>query len=272
MTRPEHHHLIQGPLASGQQRTPVAAVLMTATLRPPANAVVRSDPQDRLGDYLEALRFYLDMPDDVVDRVVFVENTASDLQPLVDLARTHAHGKTVEFIGFWGNDHDPRLGKAYGEFKLMDHGLARATVLRPDDTIWKTTGRLKFLNLAAMARKVSKRPFDFLCDLHNVPGVGSPDPRERKHMDLRVFAFRLRAYDQVVRGLWQRQSHAFDAADMFHAMMGARAQFKVTPRFPLQPQLQGISGRHGRDYQSSSQRAKDGVRAFCRRFLPWLWL
>ena len=271
MTSTEQHHVVRGPNAPSQPGARSAAMLMTATLRPPASAVVRSDPQDRMNDYLGALRFYLDQPDDVIDRIVFVENTASDMQQLIDLVRTHPNGKTVEFIGFWGNDHDPKLGKAFGEFKLMDHGLARSKLLSSDDIVWKTTGRLKFLNLAEMAGKLRGRNFDFLCDLHNVPGVGSRDPRERKHMDLRVFACRLGAYNDVIRGLWQRL-HPFDAADMFKAMVDARRVRPVIPRFPLQPQLQGISGRHGHDYQTPQQRFKDGIRSLCRRVIPWLWL
>ena len=106
-------------------------VLMTATLRPPAAAVARSDPNDRLNDYLDALRFYLDTPDAVVNRILFVDNSASDLGPLQDLVRNHAHGKRVELISFSGNDHPPERGKAYGEFKLMDHGLKQSTLFQP---------------------------------------------------------------------------------------------------------------------------------------------
>ena len=45
-----------------------------------------------------------------------------------------------------------------------------------------------------------------------------------------------------------------------------------TPLAALQAQLQGISGRHQRDYRSPSQRAKDALRGIARRITPWLWL
>ncbi len=272
----EQRHLIRGPRWQAATGATLdlqpSGLLMTATLCPPTSAVARSDPTARLNDYLDALRFYLDLPDETINRILFVENSAGDLAPLIDLARTHSHGKTVEFIGFNGNDHPPELGKAYGEFKLIDHGLANTTLFAANDTVWKTTGRLKFLNLPAMVRALGSRPADFVCDLHNLPWVGSRDPSARKHMELRVFAFRPAAYDAVMRGLWRRQSTPLDAADLYHVMIAARGTFKVRPRFPIQPQLQGISGRHGRDYQSPSQRAKDGARAICRRFMPALWL
>ncbi len=265
-------HLVHGCLRRPTDPSKGAGLLMTATLRPPAGAVARADPDDRLGDYLDALRFYLSLPDEVVDRILFVDNSASDLDRLVALASGTEHGKTVEFIGFAGNDHPPERGKAYGEFKLMDHGLANTTLFGADDRVWKTTGRLKFLNLPQMMRAVGRRRFDFVCDLHNVPWVGSGSIAARRYMDLRVFAFRVGAYRQVLGGQWQRHEAGFDAADIYRLMMEARASCEVVPRMPIQPQLQGISGRHLRDYQSSGQQAKDNVRSLCRRVAPWLWL
>lgn len=253
-------------------RPPAAGVLMTATLRPPAAAVARSDPAERLGDYLEALRFYLDCPGDAIDRIVFADNSASDLEPLVELASTHPHGKTVEFISFDGNDHPPERGKAYGEFKLIDRALSAATLFHDGDLVWKTTGRLKFLNLAATARVLERRAFDLAVDLHAMPFVGSREFAARRHMDLRVYAFRPRAYDQTLRGLWRRHEAGFDATHVYRAVIAARDRFEVLPRLPLQPKLQGISGRHQRDYQSPGQRARDGVRAVGRRLVPWLWI
>lgn len=268
----EQRDLIKGPRWQPRRGTAGAALLMTATLKPPVSAVARSDPQARLNDYLDALGFYLGLPDETIDRILFIENTASDLGPLINLAASLPHGKTVEFIGFSGNDHPAERGKAYGEFKLIDHGLAKNSIIAADDIVWKTTGRLKFLNLPEVARSLAKSDFDFAVDLHNVPWVGSRDYSARRHMDLRVFGFRLKAYDVMLRSLWQRKEIGLDAEDLFHAILSARPYYKVVPRFPVQPRLQGISGRHERDYQSRSQRTKDGVRILSRQYLPWLWL
>lgn len=245
---------------------------MSATLAPPAAAVGRADPVDRLRDYQDALRFYLLLPGAVIDRILFVDNSNADLTPLVELARQIPHGKTVEFISFAGNDHPYQLGKAYGEFKLMDFGLANSTLFEPEDIVWKTTGRLKFLNLEKMAQQSRALSFDVLCDLHNVPWVGSGRWSSRRHMDLRVFAFRIKAYDAVFRGEWQANGSGFDAETLYLRVLQKRASLRIVPRFPLQAELQGISGRHLRDYKSRSQTAKDAVRSIVRRVMPWLWL
>lgn len=245
---------------------------MSATLAPPLAAVARADPADRLSDYLDALGFYLALPNATIDRILFIDNTHGDLAPLIKLAMETHHGKIVEFIGFSGNDHPYQFGKAYGEFKLMDFGLANSTLFAPDDIVWKTTGRLKFLNLPEMVETCKTLSFDVLCDLHNVPWVGSGSWHNRRIMDLRVFAFRAAAYDTVFRSRWLAAESDFDAEYMYLLVRQYQGSIRVIPRFPIQAQLRGISGRHQRDYGSKSQTLKDKVRSAARQIAPWLWL
>ncbi|MCM8595406.1 hypothetical protein [Accumulibacter sp.] len=261
----------------GSTREPDAAhrgtgLLMTATLVPPAGAVARNDPEERLKDYLDALDFYLSLPRDVVDRILFVDNSNADLNPLLSFVSAREHDKDVELISFAGNDHPVQRGKAYGEFRLMDFGLAQTSLFAPDDLIWKTTGRLRFLNLAEMSRQCSGMEFDILCDLRNVPWVNARKWRDHENMDLRVFAFRRRAYDAVFRGLWQDHEEGFDANFLFHRVRESFPGLRIIHRFPVQPVLQGISGRHLHDYLSPQQQSKDAIRRFLRMAAPWLWL
>lgn len=265
-------HQVVAPADRAAPRPRAATVLMTSTLRPPAAAITRHDLDARLRDYRDALLFNLALPDEVVGRVVFVDNSNTDLDALVDAATRTAHRKTVEFISFQGNDHPPEKGKAHGEFRLIDHGLSASRTIGADDVVWKTTGRLKLLNLPELHRATSPWAFDLLCDLHNVPFVGTRSLDGRRSMDLRCFAFNRAGYDAVLRGLWKVPGPNLDATIVYDAVMAARGRLRVRPRFPRQPRLQGISGRHGRDYQSLSQRSRDNVRAVLRRVAPGIWL
>lgn len=247
-------------------------LIMSATLVPPGPAVARSDPGERLNDYIDALRYYISLPNTAIDRILFVDNSDSDLTPLAEVLQHLPHEKTIELVSFSGNNHPYQLGKAYGEFKLMDYGLAHTTLFGPEDVIWKTTGRLKFLNLPEMIANSKTQDFDVLCDLHNVPWIGSGKWRDYQNMDLRIFAFRRKAYDSVFRDLWKDNATGFNAEFMYRWIRRVGVRLKIIPRLPLQPKLQGISGRHQRDYQSASQRTKDAVRGTVRRIIPWLWL
>jgi hypothetical protein len=138
--------------------------------------------------------------------------------------------------------------------------------------IWKTTGRLKILNFEDLTQHCKNLTFDVLCDLHNLPWVGSGNWHQRHHMDLRVFAFRQSAYNSVFGGLWRTQTTVLDAEFFYHRVRKSYNDVQVIPRFPVQLQLQGISGRHQRDYATRTQRAKDAVRRVSRKLAPWLWL
>lgn len=252
-----------------------AGLIMTATLNPPAGAVARADTQLRLNDYLGALEFYLQQPIETIDRILLVDNSGADLTPLADLSKRITHDKEVELISFFGNDHDPKLGKAYGEFKLMDFGLAHSQLFTAQDRLWKTTGRLRILNLPALKRSLQHKQhgaFDLCCDLHNLPWVGSGQWTNNHSMDLRVFAFRFGAWDALFRDQWRDLHEPFDAAFLYQRVRHCQDALQILPRFPIQPQLSGISGRHLRDYHAPSQRLKDSVRNLQRRLLPWVWL
>lgn len=248
-----------------------AVILMTATLRPPAAAVRRADHEARLRDYLSALAFYLDRPAETADRILFVDNSCGGVEPIVELAREKPHDKLVEIVSFEGNDHPVSRGKAYGEFKLIDHGLAASSLLTDDDWIWKVTGRLKHLNLDELARRVSGKGYDIVCDLHNFPIVGSGRLRGNRYMDLRTFGTRRAAYDAVYRGAWQSAA-VFDAFTMFSITRAAEGRARILPRFPVEPMLEGISGRHLRDYSSPALRWKAAVRGSLRRVAPAVWI
>ena len=262
--------LINGSLR--QDLSPEGTVLlMTATLQPPANAVARADPAARLADYAAALTFYLNLPSTTVDRIIFADNSASGIAAIRQIVTSFPHDKTVEIMSFAGNDHAVSHGKAYGEFKLIDIALANASIIEPTDMVWKVTGRLKVLNLQSLHRLIARVRPDIACDLHNVPWIGTGRWRGNQRMDLRVFAFRPAAFAIAYQGVWSRLA-PFDDTSMYHVTMAVQSQLRVMPRFPIQPILDGVSGRHQRNYAAFGQKLKTLARSLMRVLLPFVWL
>jgi hypothetical protein len=98
-------------------------LILTATITPHSNVtkLVRKEPQIRLADYCETLRFYLGVSSRFIDRSIFLENSDSDLRPIKELVETVKHDKNVEIISFHnGNDYPPEFGKGYGEFRMIN--------------------------------------------------------------------------------------------------------------------------------------------------------
>ena len=122
-----------------------------------------------------------------------------------------------------------------------------------------------------MIRQSARLRFDILCDLHDVPWLGSGMWTRHENMDLRVFAFRRRAYETVFRDVWLKYVGNLDARDLYLHMRKKHGDIRIHPRFPMQAQLQGISGRHQTDYGGIVQSSKDAVRGGLRRVVPWLW-
>jgi len=261
----------RGSPTSSKVGSASSCVFLTATIAPPQSAVSRNDPQVRLRDYLASLDFYLSLPTDVVDRILFVDNSGSDLTPIEQFVRARAGDKVVELISFQGNDHAVSYGKAYGEFKLLDFGLEHTTLLAENDHFWKVTGRLRVLNLADMAAAVTNT-YDVLCDLHNFPLIGTGKFFSNHWMDLRLFSCATKAYKNVFAGRYQEFGPCINQDVLYDVVMAARNHMNILPRFPEQPVISGVSGRHDRSYHRGMQRLKTVVRAGIRKTAPFVWV
>ena len=246
-------------------------LLMTATITPPPDVtkLKRTDPSSRLADYLEALRFYLSTPNEILKQIVFVENSASDLTALRELAASFPT-KRVEFISFYGLDFPSNYGRAYGEFKLMDHAFGQPDgILRnlaDHERIWKATGRLRLRNIAALVAKAPAK-YDFYCDLRN---------RRGKWMDLRFYSFTPKGYRDILKGI--AESVREDVADglaaemlIYPLILRHLSSSMLVPRFRTQPVITGISGYANKDYGKGADLLKTYTRLVLRRVLPNYW-
>jgi hypothetical protein len=248
-----------------------SCIFLTATIAPPQAAVTRNDPHVRLQDYLASLEFYLSLPTGIVDRILFVDNSGSDITPIEEFVRKRVADKVVELISFEGNDHSVSYGKAYGEFKLLDFGLEHTSLLSEYDHFWKVTGRLRVMNLADMIAAVTTH-YDVLCDLHNFPFVGTGKAFKNRWMDLRVFSCTKNAYKNLFAGRYIEFGSRMNQDVLYDVVMQARSDMKILPRFDEQPVISGVSGRHDRDYHSGLQRMKTVVRSSVRRCIPFIWV
>jgi hypothetical protein len=248
-----------------------SCIFLTATIAPPQAAVTRNDPQVRLRDYLASLEFYLSLPTEVIDRILFVDNSGSDIAPIEEFLRQRVADKVVELISFQGNDHSVSYGKAYGEFKLLDFGLKHSSLLSENDHFWKVTGRLRVLNLADMAAAV-KTNYDVLCDLHNFPLVGTGKVFANHWMDLRLFSCTRSAYQKLFAGKYEEFGPRMNQDVLYEVVMQARHHMNILPRFVEQPVISGMSGRHDRDYYGGMQKIKTVVRTNVRKLLPFVWV
>jgi len=259
--------------ATTTSRTP-AALVMTATINPPTGmpGVKRSNPKIRMDDYCKALSYYLSLPSHYIDRILFIENSGSDLSILKSIARSVEHNKKVDFIGFTGN-YKPEYGKAYGEFNMLDYGISKSHLLSDIDIFWKVTGRLKISNLCRIIDTAPQK-YQVYCDLRSVPFIGERFG-SNNWMELRLYSCAVNAYKKIFYSRFStiHRRNACLEKDCFTIVQQLATQDRtIVPRFRLQPVFDGYGAHRNVNYQGLAYKTKEIVRTTARLIAPWLWL
>jgi hypothetical protein len=251
-----------------------ALILLTATITPRAGvpALSRIEPADRLEDYLQALAFYLRLPDGVVDRVVFAENSAADLGALEAEVSRHGTGKDVELLSFEGVDYPVEHGRGVGETRLIETALERSRLLSAlgdDGVFWKLTGRLRYVNLERLIA-TAPRSCALYADFRRYPHAW---------VDTRIFASTPRAFRHLFlsrlhlmrQDELDRTGYRAPEERLFSELLDERARWEIVPRLRTEPVIEGYSG-HGDDYARPTRWLWTRVRSVIRKVFPGLWI
>jgi hypothetical protein len=255
-----------------ESRIEANILLMTATITPPpgARALARTDPVARLRDYISALRFYLSLGAPL-ERIVFCENSGSDIEPLRSLARQLGADDRVEFLVFNGLDFPPEYGRAYGELRLVRHAMGHSRLIREAGemaVIWKVTGRYIVRNLQ---RIVATRPagVDLYFNARRWP---------RRWIDLYLLAWTPAGYARGIDGL---REVVREDADLISAETKVwdllvdhpDPTLRTRPRLAIEPRIEGVRGVDNHAYQRSAKdEVKRLLRSAARVMIPWLWI
>lgn len=141
-------------------------VLLTGCINPGnVCSVARRDPETRLNDYRQSLKYFLQLPG--IANIVFCENSGADLSGIQEVARlNNPYHKNLEMLSFYGQPDHPEYGKGYGEMRIINYALDHSNIVRESSMIMKITGRLIVANSEAIAKAISKtNGIDVFCDL-----------------------------------------------------------------------------------------------------------
>src|SRR5947209_1874837 len=108
------------------------ALLLTACIDPGIEGsphVARSNPIERLTDYVTSLRLWLRMPEPAIESIVFIDNSNSCLHLLESVVRQHnIHGRKVELLSYDGNSIPAGLHYGYAELGIIDYALEKSSL------------------------------------------------------------------------------------------------------------------------------------------------
>jgi len=249
-------------------------LVMTATVAPPANAQVkRSSPQVRLEDYKRALRFWLSYPHAAAGRILFLENSGSDLREFRAIAETeNPLRREVEFLSLPIHEIPPGTNYGYAEMQTLDEGLALSKLCHATTHMIKVTGRLIFPALGKALDRIagsSSAPFQLMIDCRRL-GVF------RRGYDARVqlFVCSHAFYDRVLRSS-NREMNSADVRLLEHLIFRKVIPFKGQPgyylRFPCNIDPVGHFGFKDRRYDSPRTAVSRKMREFLRVVAPNYW-
>jgi hypothetical protein len=253
-------------------------VLLTATIAPNARmaaGIRRSDPAVRLGDYADALRFWLGLPDAWLAGIVFAENSGYRLEELERVAAgANPRRLPVEFLSH--EDPGPPEGLHYGysEFKTVRWAIGESRLVRRSRYVIKATGRYTF---PGISRLVAGLPRDFKVAVD--ARCARPFTR-RRHL---LAQFALAIFDREFFGKelsdipermvpappWTRSQ--FVETVLIDRLLPRRSEPGVILRWPRNCEPRGV-GSNGDSYSSLRKRAQAALRAACRVAAPKLWI
>ena len=250
------------------------ALLLTATVSPraglPDRVIASTDLRRTM--YARNLRSWLSM-DLPIERVVVAENSGVSLDFLADAVADLPSAECVELLTCV-DEFDGRLGKGYGEARLIEAALATSRWLPHARRIFKVTGLQTVANLGRLNARIGSGA-SWVVDIREhrlYQALGRADSPERG-CDTRCFFTEPSFYMSHVAGCWQEAAsnrefyleHAFyRAAKRLAGMDGVRL------RLPIEPRYRGVAGHWNKDYDSPAQFAKWLLRSAVRTALPGL--
>jgi hypothetical protein len=250
-------------------------LLMTATITPPDGAPMlrRVDPELRLQDYETALKFYLSLLTSSIDRLIFAENSDSDISSLQAIVSEAGYRDQVEFICFNGLDYPPSYDRAYGEFKMVEHVMNHSKIIKnlpPKAVIWKVTGRYIVKNIRQIIAQMPEN-VDLYCNFRSIP---------KRWAEMYLIAWTPKGYQVALQNIYSDLKPLIvngirikDPEEVFIDLLEERAKtIKLAPRFSPTPMVDGIRAWTNENFLEGKNLLKFYIRSFACKVFPWLWI
>jgi hypothetical protein len=255
---------------------PKFLLTITASVNPSAESnrwISRTDPQLRLRDYQQALRFWLLYPDRRIDKILFIENSGHSLESLRHIAVfENPLAKTVEFVSLDCNWCPPNGNYGYSEMKMLDEGLRESHLRTSTTHMVKVSGRLTFPSLTKLLNRLPPE-FDVVVDSREWRAPFKRHKRPFVPTQMAIFSHAF--YDQHFRQTYGEldQEELVMLEWMFYdKLQSFRGQRGVILRFPCNADPSGHPAHRKQSYNHPAQKAVQLCRGVARQVFPNFWI
>jgi len=219
-------------------------LLLTATIDPRGVSIARKNKEDRLNDYIKALQGWIN--NSQVKKIVFCENSNSDLTRLKNLCLDLPAEKSIEFLSFDGLIDPPERGIGFGEMLIIEYAFKNSKLLSTADFVIKVTGRLYVRNINKLIVAVEKSQYiDIWCDYRRylTSTVSFIFCAKVSYFQKYIIPFKNKVDERYKKSNFE---HAL--ANAIHTSMAAAHHWRP---LPFTPRITGISASRNRAYNSS---------------------
>lgn len=243
----------------------MSVLVMTATIRPPVNAIAlaRTNVDQRLSDYRLGLHHNLALlRRGVFSGLVFVDNSGFGTEDLQD----GIGPDEVEFISYDGKLGERVETRFAGECRLLRTAFERSQTIgrAGEGRVWKVTGRYVVRNLSQIVSDCYGTS-DLVVHCRNRP---------TRFVDFGVAGFRASSgaeiMDRVLRVPDIETKDEVVIRNMIEG--GAFADLRVAQRFSQIPDFSGVRGSDASSYDGVAYRMKYLARVGANRVFPRLWI
>ncbi len=238
-------------MSTARTTTPELSLLLTGTIVPNAVRSAGPDPEARLAEYAEAIRFYQQHA-----RITFLENSRYPLEQHPEFKES----ERLRVRRFTPSEH-PERGKGYQEFEMLDAWLGSDSEV---PARWlKVTGRYRVLNFGSILRECQQSPPKLRIDQARRGGVA------RTHL----FCVDTDFYRERMAGLYRQcddRTGEWIERVLFRHLKGAAPAEAAL--FKTQPRIAAVAGSGavfptGRGQWLFKQVLRSFNRALDRRYL-----
>lgn len=260
-------------------------LVLTACIDPVTSSqgklpVKRRDPKIRLQDYCKALKFWFNYRDLRIQKIIFIDNSGYSLDTLIELVeQENIWQRKYEFISMNNNEIIDGLSYGYSEFKLLDEGLKRCTIIEDQDYIIKSTGRYIYPNISKLLTRLPSS-FLFAADSVDFYSLGFHKFKFIKFRSSRtnvgLFISQLRFYNVKLRKIYKElvpfdwKEKAFIETWLFKKLNPLHDNQNIILRFPCNCYPVGIGGNNT-NYSSYRHKVIRLSRGIGRVIMPSFW-
>jgi hypothetical protein len=247
-------------------------LLLTACIEPTQfkNKVQRNDTLTRLADYKKALKMWLHHEDENITTIIFAENSGYNLTEIEEVFLSeNIYNRNYQIYQNIASEVPKELHYGYSELELIDHVVSEISLLKDNDFIIKSTGRIYFPEIYLLTKKVVESHV-FIADSRRFNFF----KWSKNYVLSNLLIFNVKWYKD---NLLTKKEIMIDLKishfeTFLFYLLNKQKSSSIILRFPININPVGIGAHWDVNYQSSKKKFEYLIRGIFRKIFPQIWI